>query len=174
MKHGTVFSISNNPDIDTLFNSFLNNYLRIFYNHFPKHKFAKRHNYTLWMTFGIRTSCKHKRLLHLHTKNCNDTPLKRHYKQYCKILTNVIKEAKKYTYNNQINKSTNKIKPTWNIIKKESNRHKKLKNVTNYENSLDAFNNYFLTVSENIIKNIYFFYFFILLCVRMIHTRIGY
>jgi hypothetical protein len=53
-----------------------------------------------------------------------------------KILANVIKEAKKHTYNNQINKSTNKIKTTWNIIKKETNRHKRLNYVTNYENHL--------------------------------------
>src|SRR5215471_3511129 len=106
------------------------------------------------MTLGIRTSCKHKRLLYLYTRSSNDTSLKRHYKQYCKILANVIKEAKKYTYNNQINKSTNKIKTNRNIIKKETNRHKRLKNVTNYDNSPEAFINYFLKVSENIVKNI--------------------
>jgi hypothetical protein len=70
------------------------------------------------------------------------------------MLANVIKEAKKCTYNNKINKSTNKIKTTWNIIKKETNRHKRLKTVTNYHNSPEAFNNYFLTVSKNTIKNI--------------------
>ena len=150
---GCVFGLKNNPDVDTLFNSFLNNYLRIFHNHLPQRKFIKRHNHTPWMTLGIRTSCKHKRLLYLYTRSSNDTSLKKH-KQYCKILANVIKEAKKYTYNNQINKSTNKIKTTWNIIKKETNRHKRLKNVTNYNNSPQAFNNYFLKVSENIIKNI--------------------
>jgi hypothetical protein len=106
------------------------------------------------MTLGIRTSCKHKRLLYLYTRSSNDTFLKKYYKQYCKILANVIKNAKRHTYNNQINKSANKIKTTWNIIKKETNRHKGSKNVTNYENSPEAFNNYFLTVSENIIKNI--------------------
>jgi len=149
-----VFGLKNNPDVDTLFNSFLNNYLRIFHNHFPQHKFIKKHNHTLWMTLGIRTSCKHKRLLYLYTRSSNDTSLKRHYKQYCKILTNVIKEAKRYTYNNQINKSTNKIKTIWNIIKKETNRHKRLKNVTKCNNTPEDFNSYFLTVSENIIKNI--------------------
>ena len=58
------------------------------------------------------------------------------------------------TCDNQIKKSTNNIKTTWNIIKKETNRHKRLKNVTHHDNSPEAFNNYFLTVSENIIKNI--------------------
>jgi len=103
---------------------------------------------------GIRTSCKHKRLLYLCTRSSNDTSVKKYYKQYCKILANVIKEAKKYIYNNQINKSANKIKTTWNIIKKETNRHKRLKTVTDYHNSPEAFNNYFLIISENIIKNI--------------------
>ena len=41
------------------------------------------------------------------------------------MLTKVIKEAKIYTYNIQINKSTNKSKTTSNIIKKETNRHKR-------------------------------------------------
>ena len=104
------------------------------------------------MTQGIRISCKCKRLLYLCTRNSNDISLKKYYKQYCKILTKVIKEAKKYTYNNQINKSTNKGKTTWNIIKKETNRHKRSTTMTDYQNSPEAFNNYFLTVSENIIK----------------------
>jgi hypothetical protein len=106
------------------------------------------------MTIGIKTSSRHERLLYLYTTSSNDTSLKTHYKQYCKILARVIKEAKKCTYNNQINKSTNKIKTTWNIIKKETNRHKRLNNVTNYVNSPEDFNNYFITISENIIKNI--------------------
>jgi hypothetical protein len=69
------------------------------------------------------------------------------------MLANVIKEAKKCTYNNQINKSANKIKTTWNIMKRETNRHKRLAAVTNYHNSPEAFNNYFLTTSVNIIEN---------------------
>ena len=72
-----VFGLKNNPDVDTLFNSFLNNYLRIFHNHFPQCKFTKRHNHTHWMTLGIRTSCKHKRLLYLYTRSSNDTSLQK-------------------------------------------------------------------------------------------------
>jgi hypothetical protein len=89
-------------------------------------------------------------------RNSDDIPLKKYYKQYCKILANVIKEAKKYTYNNQINKSTNKIKTNWNIIKTETNRHKRSTAMTDYHNSPEVFNNYFLTMCENIIKNIRF------------------
>ena len=113
-----VFNLNNNPNVDTLFNSFLN-YLRIFHDHFSQRKLIKRHNYTPWMTPGITISCKRKRFLYLCTRNSNDRSLKIYYKQYCKILTKVIKEAKKYTYNNQINKSTNKSKTTWNIKKRK-------------------------------------------------------
>jgi hypothetical protein len=60
-----VFGLNNNPDVNTLFNSFLNNYLRIFYNHFYQRKITRRHNHTPWITPGIRTSCKHKRFLYL-------------------------------------------------------------------------------------------------------------
>jgi len=154
MKLGTVFGLNNNPDVDTLFNSFLNNYLRIFHNHFPQRKFIKRHNHTSWIKPGIKISCKHKRFLYLCTRSSDDISLKKYYKQYCKTLANVTKEAKKYTNNNQINKSTNRIKTTWKIIKKETNRHKRLTTTTNYRNSPVAFNNYFLTISENIMKNI--------------------
>ena len=88
-----VFGLNNNPDVNTLFNSFLNNYLRIFYNHFYQCKITRRHKHTPWITPGIRTSCKHKRFLYLCTKSSNDISLKKYYKQYCKILANVIKEA---------------------------------------------------------------------------------
>ena len=90
----------------------------------------------------------------LCTRSNDDIFLKKYYKQYCKILANVIKETKKYTYNTQINKPTNKIKTTWNIIKKKTNRHKRLTAITDYRNSPEAFNIYVLTISENIIKTI--------------------
>ena len=57
-----VFSLNNNPDVDTLFNSFLNNYLRIFHNHFPQRKIIKKENHNSWITLGIKI-CKHKRFL---------------------------------------------------------------------------------------------------------------
>ena len=100
---GLYFWPQHNPDIDTLFNSFLNNYLRIFHNHFPQHKFIKRNNRNYWITSGIKISCKHKRFLYWCARNSDVISLKKYYKQYCKILANVIKKAKNYTYNNQIN-----------------------------------------------------------------------
>jgi hypothetical protein len=51
----------------------------------------------------------------------NEMKHKFYYKQYCKILTKVIKEAKKLCYKEAISKSKNKMKTTWNIIRKETN-----------------------------------------------------
>jgi len=75
-----------------------------------------------WITIAIKTSRKYKRELHLASKNRNDLRLKSHYKMYCKILSNVIKEAKWNNYNNQILKSNNAIKTISEIVKLESGR----------------------------------------------------
>jgi hypothetical protein len=59
-------------------------------------------------------------------------------------------------YNNWITNSTNKIKTTWNIIKAETNRLKGTITTatSNYQNSSEAFNKYFLSITGNIIHDI--------------------
>jgi hypothetical protein len=103
------------------------------------------------ITPGIRISCRHKKCLYLCTRDSDDTNLKNYYKQCCKTLTGVIKETKRYVYNNQITNSTNKTKTTWNIIKAETNRLKgpTTSTINNYQNSPEAFNRYILSVTEN-------------------------
>jgi hypothetical protein len=139
-------------DVDSLFNIFLNDYLGIVYPSFPS-KIIERGKSRQWITTGIKTSCNRKKQLYLLSKDSNDINLIKYYKQYCKILARVISEAKMSKHNNQIINSTNKIKTTSNIIKSETNR---LKGVTasNYENSPDTFNNYFLPVAEKIMQSI--------------------
>jgi len=112
----SIFSYNGNIYIDILFNVFLNNYLRIFYTSFPR-KISERSNNNYWLTPGIIISCRRKRCLYLLTKGSDDVILKNYYKQYCKTLTSIIKEAKKYMYNNWFINSTNKMKTTWNTIK---------------------------------------------------------
>jgi exonuclease III len=147
-----IFSNNDSMDVDTLFNMFLNNYLRIFYTSFPLKKVSERGNKNHWITLGIRISCEHKKHLYLSSKDSNDTELKRHYKQYCKILASVIKEAKRSAYNNQVINSANKMKSTWNIVKAETNRSKE-HTFNKYHNSSEAFNKYFLSAAEKIIQD---------------------
>ena len=66
---------------------------------------------------------------------------KLYYKHYCKILSKVIKEAKKLYYEEMITKSKNKMKTTWNII------HKEISNPTN-ENNIKS-----LRINNRIIYN---------------------
>jgi hypothetical protein len=49
--------------------------------------------------------------------------MKIHYRKYCKILTQVIKEAKHTHYNKQILESNNKLKAVWKIVKKETGKY---------------------------------------------------
>jgi len=74
------------------------------------------------ITQEIKISSKHKRNLYVLTKNSNDPKAKVHFIKYCKIVRNVIKEAKKKHYIRRIAKSNNRIKTTWNNIKKETRK----------------------------------------------------
>jgi hypothetical protein len=79
--------------------------------------------------------------------------IQRYYKQYCKILTKVIKEAKRLIYSNQVINSANKMKTTWNIIKIETNWIKG-HTFSKYQNSPEAFYKYFLSVGDEIVQDI--------------------
>jgi hypothetical protein len=153
-------STFNTENVDLMFNSFLNTYLRIFYSSFPPIRINSRKNKKTWITQGIRKSCKHKRELFLLTKNSNNPTLNRHYKVYCNILTKVINEAKKMYYNKRIINSTNKTKSTWKIINEllgkqhSSNDIQKLtiedKHFTNQNDIANLLNQHFSTVVDKL------------------------
>jgi hypothetical protein len=64
----------NSNDINTSFNQFLNIFLRYFYESFP---ITSRQKYKQkpWITTGIRTSCKNKRILYAEAKKSNKSNL---------------------------------------------------------------------------------------------------
>ena len=82
-------------------------------------------------------------------------------KLHCRILTKVIKEAKRLHYNRQILYSSNKMKTTWNIAKTQTAQKCSNDNIhlLNAEGNIvdvnqtiaDSFNKYFSTITENII-----------------------
>jgi len=92
-------------DASTSFNKFLNIYLRMFHCFFIKKHTNCKAISKLWLTKGIQTSCNRKRELYLKMRDNNEMKHKLYYKQYCKILTKVIKEAKKLYYKEGISKS---------------------------------------------------------------------
>ena len=83
-----------------------------------------------------------------------------YYKRYCRILTSVIKLAKKRYYNSILTCSNNKTKTTWNIIKNTSNIKPNIQNINsvNVNGNLsfnghiigEKFNKYFVSIAQNI------------------------
>jgi len=63
-----------------------------------------------WITTGIRTSCHQKREMYMALKTNNNPLLKKNYKDYCQILTIVIKQAKKMDFDKHITNSRNLMK----------------------------------------------------------------
>jgi hypothetical protein len=103
--------------VNSIFNSFLNAYLRIFYHSFPFKKSYHNHHHKTWITTGIKISSQHKRDLHLLCRDTKDPKLKSYYKTYCRTLSEVIKTAKKLHYNKLLTNSNNKMKTMWNMLK---------------------------------------------------------
>jgi predicted phosphoadenosine phosphosulfate sulfurtransferase len=72
------------------------------------------------VTQGIKISCRHKRSLYIHSRSSNNPHMRAHYNKYCKILTRVIKEAKRQHYRRHIEKSTHYCR----LIEKSNNKIK--------------------------------------------------
>jgi hypothetical protein len=111
---------------------------------------------------GIKISSQHKRELYLLCRGTNDPKLKRYYKTYCRILSEVIKTAKKLHYNKLIINPNNKVKTIWDIVKmetkKESNDQVPPLNIIgktfkDYQNIANIFNTYFSTVTDKMSAN---------------------
>jgi hypothetical protein len=89
--------------------------------------------------------------------------MKIHHRKYCKILTQVIREAKRMHYNKQILESNNKAKAVWKIVKKETGKHSteevtpsiKINDnaIQNPKLLANTFNIYFLTIIERMNNN---------------------
>jgi hypothetical protein len=154
---------ANTNDPDTMFNKFLNTYIKYYDNCFLKKYVNQNHRYNAWITKGIITSCKKKKELFTQTRISNNHKLKTYYKKYCSVLTKIIRSAKKLHYNNIIARSKNKMKSTWQIIHKEMGKPQpetfitKLetpnKTITNQTEIANTFNRYFTTIADNIRNN---------------------
>ena len=138
-------------DVNKIFNSFLNTYLRIFYASFPFKKIN-----TPWII----------KPLAYRKENCTqqaETVQTHILKGIINVIVTwypIIKEAKKAHYDNQIKNSTNKNKTTWNIVNKETHRKVNSTNIKslnidgittdNQQLIAETSNNYFISIAENI------------------------
>ncbi|PNF23822.1 hypothetical protein B7P43_G15913 [Cryptotermes secundus] len=160
LKSETWECVYKENDTNDKYNSFLSTFLNIFEASFPIKYKSVRKLKNDWITQGIKISCKHKRTLYVNSRNNNNPNIRVFYVKYCKILRNVIKEAKKQHYRRLIAKSDNKIKMTWNIIKRETGKMHltdqmpsllaKSEKAKDLEIVANDFNKFFLTVAETL------------------------
>jgi len=149
-------------DVDEIFNSFHNTFLRIFHSSFPEKKIQMQNKDKTWITKGIQTSIKNKRELYLKCRISNNHKLKNYYKAYCKLLAKTIRQAKTLHYSNQILKSDNKSRTVWDIVKSQTGK-KVIKDemsildtngaiIHNKQKIANSFNDYFSTIAENLLQ----------------------
>jgi hypothetical protein len=139
-----------------MFNNFLNAFLSSFYASFQKRENSNNNNQSKSITKVIRNSCKTKRELILLSRLSNDVNLKTYYKQYGRILANVIKAAKKLHYNRIISNSENKMKRTWRKPKCNCGIQSLMpdnKLIRNQKEIAGTFNTYFITIANSILVN---------------------
>jgi hypothetical protein len=164
LSYETWDTVFNGEDINLIFNSFLNTYLRIFCLCFPLTRKKRIAPKIPWITPGIRISCRHKRDLYIACKNTKNSTLITYYKNYSKILGNVIKTGKRLTYDKHISNSENKVKTTWQIINSETGhavkhdaiQHLITSNSTGHgkQNIAEILNDFFLTITDTITSKV--------------------
>lgn len=104
--------------------------------------------------------CQRKRERYLLSGNSTNLKLKWCYKLYCKILNNVIRQAKRTLYNKQILPSNIITKTNWTVIKTEIGKRDTNEefywfnndgnNSHYYQSISDSFSTYFLSITEKI------------------------
>jgi len=151
----TTFS---SKDVNIMFNAFLDIYLKNFYSSIPKYVIQLTPKRIDWITLGIKTSCNYK--LELYVASKSNSKLRDYYKKCCKILSTVINEAKKLTYNNKIKKSPIPNKATWDIVKMETGKTNNTMNdiidklqigdklVNDYTKIAEIFNQHFTSIAK--------------------------
>ena len=103
-------------------------------------------------------------MIYLKLRNNDNSVLKKYFKNYCQILTKVIKEAKRMEYDRHISNSTNIMRTSWNLINKEFGRDCKNygvkslningRSITNHKIIANALNNHFTTFLTMICQKI--------------------
>ena len=95
LSYETGDSIFTKSDVNEIYNTFLNTFLRHYHSCFLVIKTNILSYGRLWITSGIRTSCKYKRELYMECRKYKNPTPDKYYKDCCRILSKVINEAKK-------------------------------------------------------------------------------
>ena len=116
LSHETWELVFDGNDVNKIFNSLLNIFLRIYYSSFPLIQAKCKMNQNSWIIPGAITSCKHKRELYKELQINNNATLASYYRNYTTVVSVVIRKAKIIEHDKLILNSHNKVKTTWSII----------------------------------------------------------
>ena len=108
LSHETWEQIFRGNDVNTIFNNFLNIFLRIYNSSFPLTLAKNKMTQNSWIITWIIASCKNKRELYNELQNNKKATFASYYGDYTKILSRVIRMAKRMEYDKFILNSRNK------------------------------------------------------------------
>lgn len=143
-------------------NDFLNCVLKLFETYCPlfAENRIQRKTSKPWITNEIKKLCETKRMLYTLYKQSGQTSDKILFKAHCNIVKKAIFKEKSLYYENCMNKSGNKIKTVWNMMKNELGQKKKTN--TNWEIEINneivkdkfaianAFNDYYIKMGDKL------------------------
>uniref|UniRef100_A0A1B6LZY6 Reverse transcriptase domain-containing protein n=1 Tax=Graphocephala atropunctata TaxID=36148 RepID=A0A1B6LZY6_9HEMI len=112
--------ICTSDSVDLYYDSFLRTFIMSMNKYFPVKKVqTKSHKKNKWITQGIKISSERKRQLHVEAKTNKNVYFQQYVKKYKKIFKNIVVKAKIMANDIFINKSKNKSKATWSVVRKE-------------------------------------------------------
>lgn len=140
--------VLSNDDANEAYNYFNKIITSNINNYFPLKVNNRKATSKTWMTNGLKTSCKNKRLK-WEMVQANLLSIE-NYNNYCKLLQKLIRKSKQMNNDRYITNATNKTKASWDVIKS------KQKNINNRNNDLkihDIKNN-FIKTNEDILNEL--------------------
>lgn len=160
---GSVYA---SPSPNTKFEKFYKTFLYYFNFHFPLLRIKEKNaNSKLWITKEIADLKNLKEFLYYYIKNHKSKDMTRHYKEVKRMYNAGVSNMKKQYYGDSINRSRNKSKSVWNIVKRETkgsvlncNENLQINDngslVSDPVQIVEIFNDYFISAPNKIIKNI--------------------
>lgn len=115
--------IQSNNNINKNYNLFHNKLRELIDIHFPKKRKKNTNNKNKsWLTNGLKTSCKHKRVLKIMVNQTQNKILKKHYQLYSKAPKRAIRNCKRNICTREMRISTNRTRTMWNIVKRTTTK----------------------------------------------------
>ncbi|XP_028166266.1 uncharacterized protein LOC114357040 [Ostrinia furnacalis] len=162
IKALTFSDVYMKDNLDEAFKEFHDLFLLFYDLCFPfiRKKYSNRKVGLPWITKGIRKSCHKKRNLYLayinSSNNRYDNRIR--YKNYNRLLRSCLNKAQKLVNSHYINKSVNKCRAAWQVIKDNTNNNLPRENLekikkdnkifTNPNDLCQVFNEYFIELTN--------------------------